>query len=61
VTTLRQAVAKAVEDPEVKSAMAKVKTPIAYQDAPEFQAWWDKDARMLAEAVKRIGKIEEKK
>jgi tripartite-type tricarboxylate transporter receptor subunit TctC len=57
---LRQAVAKSVDDPAVRSAMAKVKTPIAYQDAPEFQAWWDQDARMLAAVVKRIGKVEEK-
>ena len=30
-------------------------------DAPEFQKFWDKDARMLADAIKRVGKIEEKK
>jgi tripartite-type tricarboxylate transporter receptor subunit TctC len=55
------AVAKAVEDPEFKAAMAKAKMPIAYQDAAEFKAWWDKDAAMLAEVVKKIGKVEEKK
>ena len=30
-------------------------------DAPEFQKFWDKDAKMLADAIKRVGKIEEKK
>jgi tripartite-type tricarboxylate transporter receptor subunit TctC len=54
-------VAKAVEDPEFKAAMAKAKVPVAYQDAAEFKAWWDKDAAMLAEVVKKIGKVEEKK
>ena len=34
---------------------------IAYLDAPEFQKFWDKDAKMLADAIKRVGKIEEKK
>jgi tripartite-type tricarboxylate transporter receptor subunit TctC len=55
------AVAKAVEDPDFKAAMAKAKMPIAYQDAAEFKAWWDKDASMLAEVVKKIGKVEDKK
>jgi len=59
--TLREAVGKAVQDPDFKAAMAKLETPIAYMDAPEFQKFWDKDARMLAEAIKRVGKIEEKK
>jgi tripartite-type tricarboxylate transporter receptor subunit TctC len=54
-------VAKAVEDPEFKAAMAKAKMPIAYQDAAEFKAWWDKDAAILAEVVKKIGKVDEKK
>ena len=59
--TLRDAVRQAVEDSEFKGAMAKLETPIAYMDAPEFQKFWDKDARMLADALKRVGRIEEKK
>jgi len=35
--------------------------PVAHLDAPEFQKFWDKDAKMLADAIKRVGKIEEKK
>ena len=58
--TLREAVRQAVQDPEFKNAMEKAQTPIAYQDADEFQAFWDKDARTLAEVVKRIGKVEDK-
>ena len=59
--TIAAAVAKAVADPEFKAAMAKAKMPIAYQDAAEFKAWWDKDAAMLAEVVKKIGKVEDRK
>jgi len=59
--TIGATVAKAVEDPEFKAAMAKAKMPIAYQDAAEFAAWWDKDAAILAAVVKKIGKMEEKK
>lgn len=61
IKTLREAVAQAVKGPDFRAAMAKLETPIAYLDAPEFQKFWDKDARMLADAIKRAGKIEEKK
>ncbi len=58
---LRDTVRQAVQDPDFKSAMSKLETPIAYLDAPEFQKFWDKDAKMLADAIKRVGRIEEKK
>ena len=61
LTTLRRAVRQAVQDPEYKATMAKLETPISYLDAPEFKAFWDKDARMLAEAVRRVGRVEEAK
>jgi tripartite-type tricarboxylate transporter receptor subunit TctC len=59
--TLRDAVRQSVRDPAFKAAMAKIETPIAYMDAPDFQKFYDKDAKMLADAVKRVGKIAEKK
>jgi tripartite-type tricarboxylate transporter receptor subunit TctC len=55
---IREAVKQTVNTSEFKSAMEKIQTPIAYQDAPEFQKFWDKDAKMLADAIKRVGKIE---
>jgi len=61
VNTLREAAKKAVADPDFKATMEKIETPIAYLDAPEFQKFWDKDAKRLAEAVRIVGKIEEKK
>ncbi len=60
VKALRDAVRQSVQDPEFRSAMEKAQTPIAYQDADEFKAWWDRDAQTLAGVVKRIGKVEEK-
>jgi tripartite-type tricarboxylate transporter receptor subunit TctC len=56
--TIREGVKQAVNSAEFRSAMEKIETPIAYLDAPDFQKFWDKDAKMLADAVKRIGKIE---
>jgi tripartite-type tricarboxylate transporter receptor subunit TctC len=60
MTVLRDAVRKAVQDAEFKAAMDKIQVPIAYQDAEEFRAWWDGDSARLAEAIKRIGKVETK-
>jgi tripartite-type tricarboxylate transporter receptor subunit TctC len=60
LTVLRDAVRRAVQDPEFRAAMDKVQVPTAYQDAEEFRAWWDADAARLAEVIKTIGKIETK-
>lgn len=56
-TVLRDAVRKAVADPEFKSQMARLNSPISYLDAPEFAKYLDADAKRLAAAVKLIGKV----
>jgi tripartite-type tricarboxylate transporter receptor subunit TctC len=55
---IRESVRQAVNTADFKTAMEKLQTPIAYLDAPEFQKFWDKDAKMLADAIKRVGKVE---
>jgi tripartite-type tricarboxylate transporter receptor subunit TctC len=57
---LRDAARQAMQDPDFRNAMAKVETPIAYLDAPEFRNFWDADAKKLTEAVKRIKPVEQK-
>ncbi len=57
---LREAVKEAVASPEFRAAMAKVETPISYLDGPEFQKYWDADAKRLAVALEKIGRVEEK-
>jgi len=57
---LREATRKALQEPDVRGAMDKIQVPIAHQDADEFNAWWDADARRLAAVIKRIGKVETK-
>jgi hypothetical protein len=42
----------------VVQTITKAGSPIEYLDAVEFQAYWDTDAKAMAEAVKRIGKVE---
>jgi tripartite-type tricarboxylate transporter receptor subunit TctC len=58
IQTLRDATRRAVQDDEFKAAMDKAKTPIAYQDADEFKAFWDADAKRIAAVIQFIGKIE---
>jgi len=58
VARLRAAAAKAAVDPMVVQVIEKAGSPIAYLDAPDFQAYWDVDARSMTSAVKRIGKVE---
>ena len=56
---LRETMKQVVQEPEFKDAMTKLETPIAYMDAPEFQKFYEKDAKMLTEATRRIGRVEE--
>ena len=61
VSRLREAVKSAATSEEFKHAMEKVSTPVSYLDAPEFAKYWERDARRLAVAVEKIGKVEEEK
>ena len=61
MAALRDSVRSAVQDPDFKTAMSKIETPISYLDGPEFQKYWDSDAKRVAAAVRRIGRIEGKK
>jgi tripartite-type tricarboxylate transporter receptor subunit TctC len=58
IAKLRDAAKAAVADATFQGALAKVETPIQYLDQPQFQRFWDADARKLADVVKRIGKVE---
>ena len=58
VARLRDAAKFAVNDATFQAALAKVETPIQYLDQPGFKSFWDTDAHKLADAVKRIGKVE---
>jgi tripartite-type tricarboxylate transporter receptor subunit TctC len=61
VAKLEQGLREAVAEPGFKAAMAKLKTPIAFKQGEEFRKFFEADARRLAEGVRRVGKIEEKK
>ena len=58
VQKLRAAAKRAAADPQVVAIINKAGSPIEYLDAPDFQAYWDADAKVMTEAVRRIGKVE---
>jgi tripartite-type tricarboxylate transporter receptor subunit TctC len=58
VLKLRAAAKKAASDPAVVATINRAGSPVEYQDAPEFQTYWDADAKVMVQAVRRIGKVE---
>jgi tripartite-type tricarboxylate transporter receptor subunit TctC len=55
---LRAAARRAAVDPQVVATIQRAGSPVEYLDAPEFQAYWDADAKQMTEAVRQIGKVE---
>ena len=58
VARLREAARAAAADSRFVSTLATVETPVQYLDAPEMRRFWEADARKLADAVQRVGKVE---
>jgi tripartite-type tricarboxylate transporter receptor subunit TctC len=55
---LREAMAQAVNSPDVTKTFAAAGSPVAYLDAPEFSKFVEADSARLIAAVKKIGKVE---
>lgn len=58
VQKLRAAAATVATDPSVVATINRAGSPIEYLDAPEFQTYWDADARHMTAAVRNIGKVD---
>ena len=58
VQKLRAASRKVAMDSNVINIINRAGSPIEYLDAPEFQTYWDADAKDMVQAVRRIGKVE---
>jgi len=58
VQKLRAAAKRAAEDPNVIATIGRAGSPVEYQDAPDFQAYWNGDATLMVDAVRKIGKVE---
>jgi tripartite-type tricarboxylate transporter receptor subunit TctC len=57
---LRDAARAGVADPDFKSAMDKLETPVAFKQGEEFQKFFEADARRLADGVRKVGRVEQK-
>lgn len=55
---LRAAAKAAALDAKVKEVIINAGSPIVYQDAPEFDAYVQADAKRMVDVVRRIGKVE---
>jgi tripartite-type tricarboxylate transporter receptor subunit TctC len=55
---LRAAAKVAALDAKVKEVIINAGSPIVYQDAPEFDAYVQADAKRMVDVVRRIGKVE---
>ena len=58
VQKLRAAARTVAADPTVVQTISRAGSPIEYLDAADFQLYWDADARLMTEAVRKIGKVE---
>lgn len=56
IAKLREASRAAAADERVIRTIGTAGTPILYQDAPEFAAFVQQDAKVMAEVVERIGR-----
>jgi tripartite-type tricarboxylate transporter receptor subunit TctC len=55
---LRAAAKKLAADPAVVATINRAGSPMEYLDAPAFQTYWDADAKLMVEAVRKIGRVE---
>jgi tripartite-type tricarboxylate transporter receptor subunit TctC len=57
IATLRDHMKKVVATDEFKKLIANIGQDVAYLDQPEFQAFWDMDAKRVEDAVREIGRV----
>jgi len=58
---LRETTRAAVGDAEFKSAMDTLENPIAFKQGDDFQQFFEEDPKRLAEGVRKVGRVEDKK
>jgi tripartite-type tricarboxylate transporter receptor subunit TctC len=58
VQKLRVAARNAAANAQVVGTIQRAGSPIEYLDAPAFQTYWEADAKLMIDAVRRIGRVE---
>lgn len=57
MVAIRDAVRAAVDDPQFKATLNRQGASAAYLDAPQFQSYWEKDAKRLISAMQKLGPV----
>jgi tripartite-type tricarboxylate transporter receptor subunit TctC len=57
VQKLRTVAGQAIASPQFKTAVTNLGDEIHYLDGPDFQKFWDTDAKRVEDAVAAIGKL----
>jgi tripartite-type tricarboxylate transporter receptor subunit TctC len=55
---LRKVVDKAAHGPQFETAIANLGQSLAYMDQPEFEKFWDADAKRMQDAIQMIGRVQ---
>ncbi|WP_353152892.1 tripartite tricarboxylate transporter substrate binding protein [Pollutimonas bauzanensis] len=58
IDTLNSSLGRIAANPNFAQTMLGIGSPLDYQDAAEFEAYWKEDAKAIAQAVNKMGKIE---
>jgi tripartite-type tricarboxylate transporter receptor subunit TctC len=58
VTFMRDALKKAAQNEQFKTAMTNLGQEVEYLDQPEFAKFWDEDAKRIEDAVRTIGRVQ---
>jgi len=58
VAYLRKALQQAANSAQFKTALTNLGQELEYMDQPEFQKFWDDDAKRIEAAVQTIGRVE---
>lgn len=58
---VRESIRSAVGDPDFRTAMDRISTPVQHQDTPEFEKFLASEVNLLAQVVQKIGRVEDKK
>jgi tripartite-type tricarboxylate transporter receptor subunit TctC len=55
---LREALKKVAADANVQQTILRAGSPVDYLDAPAFASYWQADAKVMTDAVQKIGRLE---
>ncbi len=58
IETLNSSLKKIAANPAFGQTMLGIGSPLDYQDATKFDAYWKSDSKTIAQAVNKMGKIE---